>query len=363
MARARRGRGEGSVYQRQDGRWAGAVTVGAGPDGKRIRRAVYGQDKATVMRRLRELQADAGVILPGQVVTLNALLDRWLAAAKTRVKATSWARYDGIARLHIRPALGLVHVDRLTAIQVQQLVQAQSESPATARYVHAVLLRALAQGVRWGLVARNVAQQATKPRTPRGTVEAWTEVQARAFLQSIRGNPYEALFRLALSTGMRQGELFALHWDQVDLQRGTVRVTHSQDDVAGELARGELKTARSRRLITLDADTVAHLQALQRNGPRVFSAPDGGPLRKSNFIRRVWHPALQRSGLPPLKFHGLRHTHATLLLALGVHPKVVSERLGHTSVSLTLDTYSHAVPSMQVDASTRLGALLSEQEK
>lgn len=357
--RARRGRGEGGVYQRSDGRWAAAVSLGKGPDGRRRRKTVYGEDKASVLLKLGHAQASAGVVIPHQVLTVESLLDKWLAAIRTTVKASSWARYAGVARRHITPALGLVQVDRLTTLDVQQLVQAHQAEPSTARYVWAVLYRALRQAARWGLVTRNVAADVEHPRQKRGEVQHWTRAQAKRFQRGVRGHPYEALFVLAMSTGLRQGELFALEWDQVDLRGRTISVTHSQEDVAGHLVRGTVKSKKSRRLVTLDGTTVALLRKLTRAGARVFNAPEGGPLRKSNFIRRIWAPAVEHAGLPPLNFHGLRHTHATLLLLAGVHPKVVSERLGHASVALTLDTYSHAVPSMQLEAAEKMGAILT----
>jgi integrase len=208
-------------------------------------------------------------------------------------------------------------------------------------------------------VAVNAAASTERIPQKRGEVQHWTEAQAKKFLRSIKGHRLEALFVLALSTGMREGELFALHWDQVDLKRRTIRVTHSQEDVNGHLVRGDVKTTKGRRLITLDPATAAILKGLPRTGDAVFCAAEGGPLRKSNFIRREWAPAVKAAGLPPMRFHGLRHTHATLLLAMGVHPKVVSERLGHASIALTLDTYSHAVPSMQAEAAAKMGRLLT----
>jgi integrase len=185
-------------------------------------------------------------------------------------------------------------------------------------------------------------------------------------LTEAAGDRFEALYWVAITTGLRLGELFGLQWQDVDLRAGTISVCRSQSDVKGKLALSEPKTRKGRRLVTVPAQTVnalvEHRKRMMIEGlagaDRLFCNVDGGPLRRSDFHRRSFKPLLRRAGLPNIRFHDLRHTSASLMLSQGVHPKVVQERLGHSQISVTLDVYSHVMPGMQRDAADRLGALL-----
>ncbi len=198
---------------------------------------------------------------------------------------------------------------------------------------------------------------------PRKELRTLNAEEAQRLLEAAKGDRLEALLVLALTTGMRQGELLGLQWEDVDLKTGTVYIRRTLLELKGKLTLGETKSGRNRRVDLPDiaVETLREhrkrMLAEGHPGPWVFCDTQGGPIRKSNLTRRWFKPLLQRAGLPDIRFHDLRHTAATLLLTLGVHPKIVQERLGHSQISLTLDTYSHVLPSMQREAARKLDTL------
>lgn len=229
------------------------------------------------------------------------------------------------------------------------------------------LHRALDQAVHWGLVPRNVCDAVTRPRAQRPTIRVLTPEQVSLLLTAAREDRFHALYVLAITTGLRQGELLGLRWADIDLDRAVLHVCHALSEVAGRLWLDEPKTAKARRTVELPVfalaavrDHRARMLAERDLQEFVFCDTHGGPVRKSNLVRRSFLPLLKRAGLPRIRFHDLRHTAATLLLLEGVHPKVVQERLGHSQISITLDTYSHVLPSMGRDAANKLDALLGE---
>jgi integrase len=373
--RRRRGRGEGTVfYHRRIGLWVGAVTAGYDQRGRRRRRYIYGRSKAEVLEQLARLRvaASSGTLGEPSKLSLADYLHRWLEdAARSSVRPATFELYQGLIRTHVNPRLGGVPVARLTPLHIQGLLTEMEQagaSPKLRLLTYGVLHRALGQAVAWGMIPRNPCDAVARPRAPRPAVRSLTAEQARALLQAARGDRLEALYVLAVTTGMRQGELCGLQWEDVDLQRGTVQVRHQLQEVSGRLALVEPKTARSRRLVVLPALAVMalleHRERMRAEGKPpdgfVFTAPEGGPLRKSNLRRRSFEPLLQRAGLPRIRFHDLRHTAASLLLAEGVHPKVVQEILGHSTVSMTLDTYSHTTPAMHRQAVATLDRVLEQ---
>jgi integrase len=251
-------------------------------------------------------------------------------------------------------------------------------SPRTVRYLHAIVRRALEDAVRWRLVTRNVAEQADppKPTRNRDAMRTWTAGQLRVFLEHVRDDRLYALWALLASTGMRRGEALGLDDEHLDLNRSRVAIRRNLVAVRGrgderEAFWSEPKTEKSRRSVALDPATVDALRAHRKRqleermalGPArqdrgvVFAREDGLELDPDWVSKRFERLATQ-VGLPAIRLHDLRHTHATLALQAGIHPKVVSERLGHSSISMTLDTYSHAIPAMQEDAAARVAALV-----
>jgi integrase len=254
---------------------------------------------------------------------------------------------------------------KLTPAMLQQFyadLVRRGVSARTRKHVHANLFSALKAAVRLELVPRNVAEAVDAPRYSAPDVRPLSEEQVAALVEAAKATSprMHAMILLAVSTGLRQGELFAL--DRVDLDlRGRVLSVRGTLQPDGTIS--EPKTAQGRRRLDLSANVLAalndHLTATP-TAPNelLFRSPDGTPLRKSNFIRRDWQPLLKRAGLPPTKWHTLRHTSATLHLARGVHPKVVQELLGHSSIEMTLDIYSSVTPGMGRAAVDGLDSLL-----
>lgn len=235
---------------------------------------------------------------------------------------------------------------------------------------------AIGDALRWQLVVRNVCDAVDPPRVPKKEMQALTGEQAQQFLEAAQGDSLEALYVLALTTGMRRGELLGLKWTDLDLALGILQVKRTMSRLANKgFTVSEPKTAKSRRKIHL---TQLAIEALKRHrirqnearlaaGPAwdeqgwVFCNTIGRPLEAGNMLRRSFRPILIKAGLPMIRFHDLRHSAASLLLSLGVHAKIVQELLGHSQIGLTLDTYSHVLPSLQEEAVSRLNTLLSRR--
>ena len=370
MGRARRGRGEGSIFQRKDGLWAATLNLGYDSNGTRKRRTVYGQTKQEVRDKLTRLQSDSinNVLAEPNRITLAQFLKRWLEdAARPTIRPATYISYERLIRLHINPHLGGVALAKLTPAHVQNLYSSLEQKGASARLrqqVHAVLHVAFKQALKWGNLHRNICDSVNKPRVTKRPMQVLTAAEADRLLKCAKDDRLYALYVQAITTGMRQGELLGLHWSDVDLESGHVSVQYTLSEVNGSLNRTEPKTAKSRRLIDLPSMAVTALKEHRKRmlaeghpGPWVFSGTSGQPLWKSNLIYHSFKPLLAKANLPNIRFHDLRHTAATLLLAEGINPKIVQERLGHSQISLTLDTYSHVLPTMQREAASRLDKL------
>lgn len=368
----RRGNGEGSIYQRPDGTWCATYNAGYNEQGGRKRRTIFGKTKQAVQNKLQKVFSEvaSGAPIEPHRMTVGEFLDRWLTgAAKTTVKPTTYVNYEGVIRNHIKPHLSGVPLMKLAVIHIQGLYSAMArdgKSAETIRLTHAVIRRSLKQGVRWRLIPYNVCVDVDRPRVAKADITPLDAKQVAKFLKVTKKDRLGAVFTLAIAAGMRSGELFGLQWPDVDLQSGMVKVTHTLTELGGKLFLTEPKTAKGRRCINLPAMAVdalrKHRARMRAEGhadvPWVFCNTHGGPLRRSRFRERVFKPLLKKAGLPDIRFHDLRHTSATLLLSAGVHPKIVQERLGHSQISVTLDTYSHVLPTLQLEAADKLDSIL-----
>ena len=362
--RGKRANNEGSIVKRSDGRWMARITLEDG-----TRKTFYAKTRQEASRLLTAALRDRDNGLPavGERQTVAQFLSSWLASTQHKVRTRTWVRREEYVRLHLIPALGNRPLTKLTAQHIEALYAQKIQSglsTTTVHHLHAVLHRALESALRLGLVQRNVVHLVDPPRMAHYEMATLSPEQARRFLAAAQGERLEALYVLALSTGMRAGELLALKWCNVNLDGATLQVRETLQQTRSGYVFAEPKTARSRRQIALSGTAVEALRRHQlqqvaeqeRIGPvwgdlgLVFPNTIGRPLDNVNLLRYWFRPLLQHAGLPRMRFHDLRHSAATLLLGSGVNPKIVSEMLGHASVAITLDIYSHVMPHMQQQA-------------
>jgi integrase len=369
--RKRRGRGEGSVYEGADGRWVGRLSLGRDGNGKRKRLVVYGETKREVLDEIAKLQSKkaAGTLDDAAKMTVEAYLTTWLQdAAKPKLRSSTLESYEAIIRLHINAQVGKVLLSKLTPLHVRCILTKMADdnySPRRIQYVRTVLKRALSQAVKWGMLTRNVCDVVESPRVPKHEITPLNDEQSVKFLRAVEKDPLRLLYVLAVATGLRQGELLGLQWTDIDLKAGTLSVRRTMQFKRGEFWTEEPKTKKGRRLIELGGIAAEAIHAHRAEALRagrmghqwVFCRDDGTPLNRFHIIA-AYERLLRAAELPAIRFHDLRHTSATLLLQAGVHPKVVQERLGHSTIAVTMDTYSHVMPGMQRDAANRLDGVL-----
>jgi integrase len=360
----RRGNGEGSISRRKDGRWEAKYTAHTADGPKR--RALYGKTRKEAADKLAKALADrvSGYTFDTENMSVGEYLDRWLNdSGRGSVRLSTYERHEQIVRLHLKPALGRVKLTKLTPAHVQGLYRDKLDSrltPATVQKIHTVLHKALAQALKWNMIPHNVADAVKAPRPAPEEMHPLSPDEARKLIEAVRGDKLEALYVLAVHTGMRQGELLALKWEDVELNEGVIRIKRTLVRSGGRIAVGEPKTKGSRRPVHLTGtavealrghlerqlDDIERLGDLYHDHGLVFTSGVGTLINPSNLHRRSFAPLLQRARLPQIRFHDLRHTCATLLLSRNVHPKYVQELLGHATVAITLDTYSHMIPGM-----------------
>ncbi|MCC7023316.1 MAG: site-specific integrase [Thermomicrobiales bacterium] len=357
-----------------------------GPDGKRryhsATRATKKEAEAFLSSKLQEVNEGTFVIASKE--TVAQYLERWLEASAPGWSEATCMQYGAIVRARIVPHLGALPLSRLDALTIQTAyatLTAAGYAPESIRVTHTVLHAALGRAVAWRLLPHNPADGVTPPSIPVAAPAAWSATEAAAFLTHRPADRFAPLWRLGLDSGMRLGELLALGWRDVDLARGVVSVRRTLTRTAapgqGSWKIGEIaKTASSRRSIVIGPTTVAALRSHRaRQAERklaagaawldmglVFDRGDGHWLAPC-VPRRAFERAVAASGVSPLTPHGMRHTMATLLLTAGVHPKIVQERLGHRSIQMTLDRYSHVTMTMQEDAAASLDALLGGEAR
>jgi integrase len=327
-----------------------------------------------VLRVARD-EHERGTLARDERRTVCEYLEWWLEnSVRKSVRPRTYESYADLARRHLMPALGKTRLAKLAPQQIQQLVNEKRTSglsPRTVHYLYSVLHHALEQAQLWGLVSRNVARLVRLPRMTRPKVRAFNPAQARIFLQAIRGNRLEALYTIALACGVRQGEALALQWEDVDLDGVTVTVRHTLVRIDGKRVLAEPKTEQSYRTIPLASVALESLRAhllrqaeeQERVGARwqesgfVFTTKRGTPLDAKNVTHR-FQAVVDRAGLPHQRFHGLRHSCASLLLAQGLNLKDVSETLGHSRIAVTADLYGHMYDERRREIADRMDAIL-----
>ncbi len=361
----RRGKREGSVFPRKDGRWVAQVTLEDGTRKVRYRETRQEAHKA-LQQMLRDLEQ--GRLATGPQQTVRQYLELWFTDVHgPTLRKSSRSSYRNMIDKHILPALGHIPLQKLSPQHVQALYAGKLKeglSPKSVKLIHAILHNALKNAVRWHLVAYNVCDNVSLPKQVRYESQTLTKEQAQKLLEAARGHRLEALLTVALATGMRRGELLALRWSDIDFEHGHLRVRRTMNYLAGHgFIEGEPKTQKSRRSILLPQFVIEALEqhkthqgeTRQKAGARwhdhdlVFCNMVGG-FQDTRYLGKLFTQLLKDAGLPHMRFHDLRHSAATILLGINIHPKVVQELLGHSNISTTMDTYSHFLPSMQKDA-------------
>ena len=337
-----------------------------GSDGRR--HSVYAPTRREAQERLRAALSakDHGIRPVGQRLTVGAYLDEWIeTSVRQRCRARTAESYAAAVRLYLIPALGAVPIAKLEPEHVRRMladIAARGTlSATTLRYVRSVLRTALGQALREGKVLRNVATLVDAPAKAQREIHPLSREQVRTFLEGVGGDRLEALYVTALGTGLRQGELLALRWSDIDLERGELTVRHTLGRFTRALE--PTKTERSRRTLRLPRRVVEALVAhreRQRVVPLsglVFTSQAGAPLQSVNVTRDL-QLHLRRLGLPHQRFHDLRHAFATLALEAGEDLGVVSRILGHSTLATTADIYAHLTPAMLDRAAERMDAIL-----
>ncbi len=370
----RQERGDGTIYTTADGRLRAALTVPHPLTGEPVRRYLSARSDREIRRKLRAAKSEAAAI--GRTPTIARWCERWLATVTQRVRPATLSNYRTAVRQHIVPALGRVELGRLLPSDVEAMTGAMIDAgrrPSTAALTRRILVIALSDAARDGLVARNVARLAHPPRTTPPVRRALTAAEVRRFVAAIEGEPLGPLAMLAIATGLRRGELLALRWSDVDGAMLTVARALARSARGGYVV-AEPKSRRAHRTIALPAlaqDALAR-QRLAQDAERAAAGSawqDRDGLIFADPIGRAWHPEtittayralVERSGIGHLRLHDLRHTAATLALSAGVPVRDVSDALGHAGPSITLDIYGQTVaegPRRVADAMDRtLGA-------
>ena len=388
MAR-RRGRGEGSVRRRADGRWEARVDLGRGIDGRRRRKSVFGVTERDVIRKLKALhgRTATGTLVATSTPTVATYLEDWFRTNADTWKPSTRRSYRGAIDGYLVPAFGPLRLELLTPALVQRWLTDHKEAHGARRRVelaHAALRSALSDAQRLQLVAINAAMLVKVPKAKRRPITPLDIDQARAFLAAADGHRLGALFSVALACGLRLGEATGLSWHDVDLATGEIRITQQLQAVGKSLVLQSLKTVNSRRVLVLPDVCLASLRAHRteqrkerlKAGPRwvdtglVFTTyrtyREGKGLNKRvgaglhpRNVSRVLDALLKAAKLPPIRFHDLRHSAASLLLARGVPLVDVSKLLGHSELRVTADIYGHLQQQTAARAARVMDAVLN----
>lgn len=370
----------GQITKRGDNTWYVRIFLGRNAKGKRkyFNKTIHGTKKDAqkfLTAKLRE--KDLGVFVEPASMPLYEFIDKWLLeVAKHRVKENTFDRYQSIAKTYIKKYIGQTRLCDLEDYQVQKFYDGLRDkglSPRTVRYAHTVLSSALKQAIKWRMIANNPCSLCELPKLKKVEMKYLKPNEASFFLQVAKENKLYALFLLAVETGMRPSEYLALKWTDINFERKFLSVKRAVvKKKGGGFIFSEPKTSNSRRSIPLSDEALNALKrhripqlenrlklgADYQNLNLIFPSEVGSPIQHRNIVGRYFKPILKKAGLPDIRLYDLRHTMATLLLSAGENPKVVSERLGHASVTLTLDTYSHVLPNMQADATNKMRKML-----
>ena len=377
----RRANGEGNLRKRKDGRWEGRYTAGRDPEtGRAIYKNVLGKTQAEAKAKLKQAIEEAKGLDAAKAgrYTIDQWMDVWFEHyAKVKVRPSSHQTYRGYIDNHIKPNIGKIPLEKLTSLELQMFYkkllekgrvdrlefqhQAKGLSPKTVRNIHQIISSAMSLAKEQKLISTNPADGCALPKLEHREMKTLPMEQLQSFLREARDSGVFELYYLELATGLRRGELLGLKWEDIDLERGDLRVRRQIARINGEVVEAPLKTKNAYRTLPLAEDTVSILLEQKEkvgSNPWVFPSPTGGPISPDSVLHML-HRVLKRAGLPRVRFHDLRHTFATLALQNGVDVKTVSGMLGHFSAGFTLDTYAHVTTASQRQAVKTMGNLLS----
>ncbi|MEX2275249.1 MAG: site-specific integrase [Actinomycetota bacterium] len=365
--------GFAAIYERGS-KYIVILEVGRDENGCRKKYWSKGFDlRRDAIAHRKQIEGDIarGTFVDVSRMTVGEYLDEWIEGARSTIRPSTWQSYATHVRAHLKPMLGGRRLQQLRSAQISAgyATLLEGRSPATVRRIHATLHRALGDAVKSGLLTLNPASTAQLPKAERPEMKTWTLQELRTFLDATDDSADSMLWTLLATTGLRRGEALGLRWRDLDLQSEVAEIQQTIVTVNHRVEFGRPKTTRGRRRIDLDPETVRRLrrhkarQTEQRlkigeawvDNDLVFTDALGAPQHPGNASHRFVNAA-KSAGVPRIRLHDLRHTHATLALGLGVHPKVVSDRLGHSTVSLTLDSYSHKIPGLQREKAREIAA-------
>jgi integrase len=371
-----------SVTKKGKDKWLVRVFIGRDDNGKTkfFNEIIHGKKKNALAFKAKKIsELESGISLEHSKVTLNEYLDKWLkVSAKPKLKDRTFQDYKEYLERYVRDKIGKIKLSKLKPLDIQAVYTSMLDrglSARTVRYAHAILSSSLKQAMKWQIIPNNPATLVDLPKSHRKEMMVLSPKDSIHFLKIAKKDKWFLIFSLAISTGMRPEEYLGLKWKNIDLEKGTATIERVLvfNRKGGGWTMQEPKTSTSRRTIPLPLSVIQELKRHRRTQLEyrfkmgkayqdfdfVFTTEIGTPILLSNLRRRHFKPILKDAGLPEkLRLYDLRHTCATLLLMEGENPKVVSERLGHSSVVITLDTYSHVLPSMQAEATNKLEQLL-----
>ena len=369
----RRANGEGSIRKRKDGRWEGRYTAGRDPvTGRTIYKNVLGKTQAEVKAKLKSAIEKSGVqSLRTERYTVGQWLDTWMENyAKLQVRPSSHKTYQGFIENHIKPALGDIPLEKLTAMNLQRLYKHLLEngrvectesrskpkglSVKTVRNINQMISSALNCAVEQRLIPANPTKGCVLPKLERKEMKILPPEGLGTFFEEARRSGVFELYYIDLATGLRRGELLGLKWSDIDLAKGIIHVRRQVLRQNGEVVEAPLKTKNSYRNIAIGTDAIEILKGIEQKDEYVFPSPFGGPMSPDSVLHMLQR-VLRRAGLERIRFHDLRHTFSVLALQNGVDVKTLSTMLGHYSAGFTLDTYAHVTTSMQKQAANAVG--------
>ena len=380
---------KGHIRERSSGRWAIVLDLRDPSTGARKRKwhsfaGTKRQAQVESARLISDLKG--GTYLEPSKTTLAHFLEQWLEDIKARVSPKTLERYTEIVRKNVVPKIGAVHLTKLRPAQIAATYAAAMDngrrdgkgglSASTVLYMHRILKQALGQAVRWELLLKNPTDAVDPPKLQRATMSTYDMSQTVDLLAAVAGSRLEVPILLGILCGLRRGEIAALRWRQVDLAAAQISVVESAEQTADGVRYKAPKSGKA-RTVAISAAVVERLKShrirqaeellrfffIVSDSTFIYTREDGQPIQPRT-LSQAWRQMIAGSELPRIRFHDLRHAHATHLLASGVHPKVASERLGHSKVGITLDLYSHVLPGMQADAAARVDdAMRQEIEK